>query len=71
LTPLKNHPTLENLYLEGNLIQDIKALETMPKLKEVSLGGNPLNKQAAQVIQNLEDKGVKVSLADTDEAAAE
>jgi internalin A len=71
LTPLKNHPTLENLYLEGNLIQDIKALETMPKLKEVYLADNPLNKQSEQVIQNLEDKGVKVSLADTDEAAAE
>ena len=70
LTPLKNHPTIAYLSLGDNLIQDIQVLETMPKLKEVSLGGNPLNKQSAQVIQNLEDKGVKVSLADTDEAAA-
>jgi internalin A len=70
LTPLKNHPTLENLYLDNNLIQDIQVLETMPKLKEVSLGGNPLNKQAEQVIQHLEDKGISVDLGDTDEAAA-
>ncbi|QWU16213.1 internalin A [Paenibacillus sophorae] len=62
LTPLKNHPTLEHLYLDDNLIRDIAVLETMPQLKEVSLANNPLNEQAEQVIQQLENNDVIVSL---------
>ncbi|HBU83659.1 MAG TPA: hypothetical protein DEF35_18760 [Paenibacillus sp.] len=67
LTPLKNHRTLEYLYVEDNLIQDIAVLETIPHLVEVSLAGNPLNEQAEQVIQNLEKKGVIVSLEKDEE----
>lgn len=62
LTPLKNHPTLEHLYLDDNLIQELEVLETMPNLKEVSLANNPLNEQAKQVIQYLEDNGVLVHI---------
>ncbi|MBY9078577.1 leucine-rich repeat domain-containing protein [Paenibacillus sp. HN-1] len=62
LTPLKNHPTLEQLYLDDNLIQDIEVLKTIPNLKEVSLTINPLNKQASQVVEELEDNGVTVDL---------
>lgn len=64
LTPLKNHPTLEHLYLDDNLIQDIEVLETLPQLQEVSLANNPLNEQAEQVIQELENNGVIVNLED-------
>lgn len=62
LTPLKNHPTLEHLYLDDNPIQDIEVLKTIPNLKEVSLTINPLNKQASQVVEELEDKGVTVDI---------
>jgi len=53
--------------VEDNLIQDIAVLETIPHLIEVSLAGNPLNEQAQQVVENLEKKGVIVSLEKEDE----
>lgn len=71
LTPLKNHPTLEYLYLDDNLIRDIAVLETMPQLKEVSLVNNPLNEQAEQVIQQLENNGVIVYLENNNETQPE
>jgi internalin A len=71
LTPLKNHPTLEHLYLDDNLIQDIEVLETLPQLQEVSLANNPLNEQAEQVIQELENNGVIVNLEDNGDTQPE
>lgn len=70
LTPLKNHPTLEYLYVEDNLIKDIAVLDTIPHLTEVYLANNPLNDRAEQVVEQLEKKGVVVSLVsdDTDQA---
>lgn len=67
LTPLKNHPTLEYLYVEDNLIEDIAVLETIPHLTEVYLANNPLNERSEQVVKNLEKKGVVVSMV-SDEA---
>jgi len=67
LSPLKGHPTLEYLYLDNNAIQNIEVLETIPNLQEVSLAGNPLNKQASEIVRRLELNGVVVTLEDEPE----
>lgn len=62
LTPLRDSQSLEYLYAENNRIQSLDVLLSLPSLKEVSLEGNPLDANAASVIEQLEHRGVTVNV---------
>ncbi|WP_159883520.1 leucine-rich repeat domain-containing protein [Paenibacillus puerhi] len=64
ITPLRDIPTLENLFLEHNQISNIDVLLELPKLKTVMLEGNPLNEQAASVMERLKNKGVTIKASE-------
>ena len=62
LKPLQNLPSLQELYLSGNQINNIGPIASLPALKSLELYHNPLNKSSLLIhIPALEERKVTVS----------
>ncbi len=57
---LKELPNITELLIEDNEIDEISVLLEMPNLQLVYLEGNPINQDGKSIIEELENRGVKV-----------
>lgn len=61
ISPLRDIKSLEYVFLEKNVVEDASPLLELPHLKELHIEENPLNTSAQAVLQQLSDRGVKVT----------
>ncbi|MEC0231040.1 stalk domain-containing protein [Paenibacillus alba] len=66
LSPLRHVTSLETLYVGQNNINNIDVLLDLPNLKDVQLENNPLDENAASVINTLKARGVTVQTVKAD-----
>lgn len=61
ISALRDMKSLEYVFLEKNVIEDASPLLELPRLRELHIEKNPLNASAQAVLQQLSDRGVKVT----------
>lgn len=65
LDGLEHAVYLEELFVPNNQIEDLTVLSELPALRTVAVYGNPLNMEAASILEQLESRGVVVVEAPT------